>query len=289
MKKVSIVKGYERRENIRKSLELISDEIRRGIGNRRVIIKPNLVSTTVALAATHVDQIRGILDFLSGFYKERVIIAEAAAGDTLEGYRNFGFFELTEEYDVELIDLNREDFEYKTIGDKNNRPIPVRVSSLLLDRKNYLISAAKLKTHDTVVVTLSVKNMAMGAIHVRDKIKVHQGIKEINVNIAEIAELVWPDLAVIDGFEGMEGDGPVFGSPVFVGVAISSTDPLAADRVGCEIMGIDFQKVGYLYYCARKGLGEADLDKIMVTGNNLKGCIKAFRLHSTVEQQYRWR
>jgi uncharacterized protein (DUF362 family) len=288
MKRVSLIKGDDRRNNIRKSLELISDEIKRKIDNRPVIIKPNLVSTTVSLAATHVDQIRGILDFLSEFYKGTVIIAEAAAGNTLEGYRNFGYFELLNKYNVELIDLNMGPFEEITIRDKNNSPISVRVSSLLLDKRNFLISAAKLKTHDTVVVTLSIKNMAMGAIYVHDKMKVHQGIKQININIAELAELVWPDLVVIDGLEGMEGDGPTFGTPLVVGAALSSTDPLAADRIACEIMGVDFNRVGYLYYCSQKGLGEANLENITVIGTNMKECIKPFKLHSTVDKQYKW-
>ena len=82
------------------------------------------------------------------------------------------------------------------------------MSSPLLDRNNYLISAAKLKTQDTVVVTLSIKNMVMGSIYARDKIMVHQGYKYTNRNLAEMAGLVWPDLAVVDGLTGMEGNGP---------------------------------------------------------------------------------
>ncbi len=131
--------------------------------------------------------------------------------------------------------------------------------------------------------------MVMGSIFVRDKALVHQGTKQININIADIAERVWPDLAVIDGFRGMEGDGPIDGSPVFAEVAISSTDPLAADRVACEVMGVDFDKVGYLYYCSKSGFGEGDMQKIEVSGHSLKECIKPFRLHSMVEEQYKWR
>jgi uncharacterized protein (DUF362 family) len=86
-----------------------------------------------------------------------------------------------------MIDLNKGPFENIAIKDSENRVFPVRVSSLLLDRNNYLISAAKLKTHDTVVVTLSIKNMAMGNIFFDDKKMVHQGDKETNINIAEIA------------------------------------------------------------------------------------------------------
>ncbi len=289
MLRVSIIKGKSRRENIVKSLEQISDDIRRGVGDRQVVIKPNFVSTSIQLASSHIDQIRGILDFFKEFYKKRVIVAEAACGDTMDAFKNFGYHRLINEYDVELMDLNQGSYEPVSIRDSMRKPIHVRVSRLLLDEDNYLISAAKLKTHDTSVVTLSIKNMAMGSVLLFDKEKVHQGFKQTNLNIAKLAQLVWPDLSVIDGLVGMEGDGPTFGDPIHVGVAISSVDPLAADRVACEVMGIDIWKVGYLYYCSERGLGEMDLQRIDIVGEALRECVKPFRLHSTVKEQYRWR
>lgn len=289
MPAVSLIKGEDRRDNIKRSLEIISDEIKKGIGSRQVIIKPNFVSTSNPLASSHVDQIRGILDFLRDFYKGKVIIAEAACGDTMGAYKNFDYFSLRKEYDVKLIDLNKGPFEVITILDRGSRPIHIRVSSLLRDKANYLISAARLKTHDRVVVTLSIKNMAMGGIFSGDKVVVHQGIKQMNLNIAEVARHVWPDLAVIDGLTGMEGDGPTQGTPIHAGIAISGTDPLAADRVACEVMGVDFNKVGYLHYCFKNGFGEGDLEKIQALGYSLKECIRPFRLHSRVMEQYRWR
>jgi len=289
MPRISLTKGSNRRESIKNSLELISDEITQALRSRQVIIKPNFVSTSVQLASSHADQVRGILDFLRGFYMDRVIIAEAACGDTMEAYRNFGYLSLTREYDVELSDLNKGPFEVLSIRDREGRTKSIRVSSLLLDRDNYLISAAKLKTHDTVVVTLSIKNMVMGSIAAGDKVLVHQGMKQTNLNISGIAERIWPDLSVIDGFEGMEGDGPIHGSPVHTGVSISGTDPLAVDRVACEIMGVDFSKVGYLQYCFEKGLGEGELHRIEVLGLTVGECIRPFRLHRSVKEQYEWR
>jgi uncharacterized protein (DUF362 family) len=41
----------------------------------------------------------------------------------------------------------------------------------------------------------------------------------------------------------MEGNEPIHGNSVYVGVAISSADPLAADRVACQVMGLDFNKI----------------------------------------------
>ena len=288
MPKVSLIKGIDRRDIVKKSLILLSDDVKKSLIAKQVIIKPNFVSTSIPLAVSHIDQIRGILDALQKFYTDKVIIAEAACGDTVKAYRNFGYYDLLKEYDVELVDLNKGPFEKVSIKDRKGRTVQLRVASLLLDKDNYLISAARLKTHDTVVVTLSIKNMVMGCIYVKDKEQVHQGIKQINKNLAEIAEHVWPDLAVIDGFEGMEGNGPTQGSPIHVGVALSSIDSLAADMVACEIMGVDFNNVGYLNYCSDKGLGKF-LKNIEIVGEPLQECIKPFRLHSRVEEQYKWR
>jgi len=288
---VSLVKGEKRRDNIKKSLDIISDKIKKGLKAGYVIIKPNFVSTSLQLAASHADQIRGILDYFKEFYDDKIIVAEAASpftGGTSEGFENFGYYQLTKEYNIELRDLNEGPFEKIPILDKRGKTIYVRVSSLLLDRNNYLVSAAKLKTHDTVVVTLSIKNMIMGSIYAGDKGMVHQGYKYTNLNLSDIAGRVWPDLAVIDGLTGMEGNGPENGSPIDVGIAISSIDPLAADRVACDVMGVPVNKVGYLYYCSEKRLGEAESEKINVRGQDLKECIRPFRLHSMVEEQYTW-
>ena len=289
---ISLAKGKKRRDTVRRSLNLISHDIKKGLKPGKVIIKPNFVSTSLQLAASHVDQIRGILDCFREFYDEKIIIAEAASpftGGTREGFEKFGYHQLAEEYNVELIDLNEGPFEKVPILDKRGETIHVRVSGLLLDRNNYLVSAAKLKTHDTVVVTLSIKNMVMGSIYAVDKVMVHQGYKYTNLNLAEMAELVWPDVAVIDGLTGMEGNGPEYGTPIDAGIAISGTDPLAADSAACKVMGVNINKVGYLYYCSKKGLGESDLEKIDVRGENLNECIRPFRLHSTVEEQYKWK
>ena len=289
---VSLVKGQKIKDNIKESLDIISEDIKKGLKAGQVIIKPNFVSTSLQLAATHAEQIRGILDYFKEFYDKKITIAEAASpftGGTWEGFNNFAYHQLNEEYNVELLDLNEGPFEKIPILDINGKTIYVRVSSLLLDRNNYLISAAKLKTHDTVVVTLSIKNLVMGSIYAGDKVMMHQGYKYTNLNLAEIAGHVWPDLAVIDGLIGMEGNGPEHGTPIDVGIALSSVDPLAADRVGCELMGVDLNKVGYLYYCSVKGSGESGLDNIDVKGQDLGECIRPFRLHALVEEQYDWR
>jgi uncharacterized protein (DUF362 family) len=289
MSRVSLIKGDNRREIARRSLDLIADDIKRALGSRQPVIKPNFVSSTIQLASSHVDQMRGILDFFSGMYRGKIIIAEAACHDTQEAFKNFGYLRLLDEYPVELVDLNKSLSEVYSFIGRHNEILAVKLSRLLLDKGNYVISAAKLKTHDTVVVTLSIKNMAVGSIIGKDKKAVHQGIGQTNHIIAGLAERVRIDLAVIDGFKGMEGDGPTCGDPVHAGLGIASVDALAADRVTCEVMGVNFHDVGYLHYCAERGMGEAELDRITVLGERLGDCRRPFKLHRSADEQYAWR
>lgn len=263
--------------------------MRNSLQKRQIIIKPNFVSTSIQLASSHADQIRSILDFLADYYKDRLIIAEAACGDTMQAYRNFGYHDLVKEYNVELVDLNKGPFEEIFLGDNDRKKMCLRAASLLLDEGNYIISAAKIKTHDTVVVSLSVKNMGMGCIADEDRQRVHQGYARTNLNIARIAKQAWPDLAVIDGFVAMEGDGPSHGDPVDLDIAIASTDALSADRVACEIIGVDFDKVGYLHYCSEWRMGEGDLENIEVLGSKIDECNIPFKLHHAVNEQYQWK
>lgn len=286
---VSLIKGEERRELVRKALERIGPEIVREVGERQIVVKPNFVSTSIQLASTHVDQVKGILDFFKGITPRKIIIAESAAGDSGEAYKRFGYDALQKEFDVELVDLNQRPYRSISLGNGEGHQRTVRVSRLLLEEDTYLISAAKLKTHDAVVVTLSIKNAAMGGVLYPDKMKVHQGVSKTNRNIATLARYLWPDLAVIDGLEGMEGNGPISGKRIHVGVAIAGTDPLAVDRIGCEVMGVDFHKVGYLSHLQQVGAGEARLDEIHLIGSPLAFCVTPFRLHETVEEQYQWK
>jgi uncharacterized protein (DUF362 family) len=118
----------------------------------------------------------------------------------------------------------------------------------------------------------------------------HQSYPVINLNLALLAPLVAPQLAVIDGFEAMEGNGPTHGTPVPMRLALASTDALAADVVGAALMGFDVDEVGYLHYCKMMGLGSGDLAQIAIVGNTtLADCTRQFRPHDAIRRQRRWR
>jgi len=301
---VSVVNGSSRRQNVHDALAAIEDQIMPVLKTRkRVILKPNIVSTTNQLASTHVEALHGILDFLEPRFKGPVIVAESSAGFTTEGFDHFGYVKLASEHkplEVSLVDLNEEGkYRTHTILDADLHMVPVRLAARFLDPEAYVICSAMLKTHNTVVATLSIKNMCLGApLHNargesrrwNDKRLYHGGVRQTHVDIGLTAQKLsayW-GAAVLDGWEGMEGNGPGSGSLVSSRVAIASTDYVAADRVGIEVMGINPEWVGYLGYCARAGLGQDDLNQIKIRGAALAAVTRKYRLHDNIERELRW-
>ena len=301
--RVSLARGEERRKIVYESLKAIEEQIRPVLEQKKyVIIKPNNVSTRNPLAATNADALRGIIDFLEPYGKP-VMIAESSAGQTMVGYRNFGYTRLPAEYKklgVRLVDLNEEAlYEVIHVVDADLHPAPVRLAKRLLDPDAYIICSAILKTHNVTVATLSVKNMTLGApLHQapgetprwNDKRVYHGGVRQTHYDIMLTAQKMRPywGATVIDGFEGMEGNGPSSGTPIESRIAIASTDYIAADRVGVEAMGIDPSWVGCLNYCWQVGLGQYDLATIDVIGADLAAVKKEYVLHRDIERQLRW-
>jgi uncharacterized protein (DUF362 family) len=368
---VSLVKGEDRRKNVTQALLAVDREIAPALQRKKyVAIKVNNVTVNNQLAATHVDAIRGILDYLEPRFKGEVVIVESSMGDSMSAFEYYKYAQVIPEYkkfNIKLIDLNREaKYEVFPIIDNNIRPVPVRLAARLLDPDAYVISAAMLKTHDNVVATGTVKNMAMGAplrgaaegnsrgwsdkslMHAwgsgmgrggggrggampgrgaasqaggpppaggppafagapgaipgapqmgaapggRGGMQANRGARyhAMNYNLAVVAKKLstaW-GCGVIDGLEGMEGNGPIRGTAIKVGVALASPDLVAIDRVALDVMGIPAYAVGYLQYAGALGVGQYDISKIDIRGEKPEAVAKKFKLQDQVQQQLDW-
>jgi uncharacterized protein (DUF362 family) len=331
---IAVTQGNDRRENVLHALQLIGPTIDLA-RCRNIIIKPNLVSTVRQLAATHVDALRGLLDFIRQRYDGAITITEGAAlAPTMQGYERFGYNELVKPYDVQLVDLNGCETDPALIYDRRLRPITVRLARPVVD-SDFRISVSPSKTHNSVIVTLSIKNMVMGTlvnpslarlnsrsteamIHPTsllpgeresrlpqvmqlarmalpgrdhsDKMAMHQGCALINLNIARLAPLVLPHLAIIDGYEGMDGPGPNNGNAVDWHTAVAGLDAVAVDHLSSYLMGFDPARIGYLVYCRQMGLGVGDINQMEILGGlKLEDVRRAFRPHPDTQQQYAWR
>ncbi len=281
MKKVALVKGDDRKANIRQALELVSDDI--DLKGRRPVIKVNFVSTYLPLSATHPDAARAVVEFLRDRGEKDIAVAEGATlGTTSRGFREYGYLDLAKEYDLELIDLNEPDsWKMVFVMHPDMKPHPVKLAQTMVDPNNYIISVTCMKSHLQVGVTLTAKNVIMGAIMIMDKVRMHPteaGNRMLDYNLFTVMQHLHIDLGVLDGFEGMEGDGPLRGEPVDHRLALAGTDYLAVDRVGTEVMGADFDNIRYLNYLWDWGFGEGELSNIRVLGETIENCRKQYRM-----------
>lgn len=123
------------------------------------------------------------------------------------------------------------------------------------------VSVPKLKTNIYTGVTLGFKN-AMGSIPYALRERNHNYY--INKKLADLLYLFQPDLIVIDGIIGGEGNTPAPVDPVDTHVIISGTDPVETDKVGTRIMGIDPATIPLIVEAEKRGFGNPNTE---ITGD----------------------
>lgn len=315
---VALWHGEDRATNLRRVLAPVLAQIDWST-RRNVVIKPNLVIYDKPLACTHRDALEVVLQEVRTRYTGRLTIAEGGAVQaTTDAFAYHGYYELAKTYDARLYGLNVDQSIAAKVYTRWGKPIWLHLARTVVE-SDCRISLALPKTHDSVIVTLTLKNIIMGSlVHRRlalahnrfahrlnriiqilwhnnigwgnDKRAMHQGYQMININLARLAPLVWPHVSVLDGYVGMEGDGPVNGTAVPWDIALAGTDALAVDALAAHMMGYPPESIGYLSYCARiPGRGCADLDKLTITGNTTPATIaRTFQPHPDYEKQGQW-
>lgn len=299
MSKISFIKSDDRRYNIERCLSLIKSEITSGLKNaKRVVVKPNCVTDNVRLASTHAEALDAVLGFIKPYVKGQITLAEGVSvGDTLTAFKNFGYLDLQEKYDFSIVDLNTDDYETISMVDAKNKRWNGQIAKTILN-SDYIISVSPLKTHNTVIYTGAIENVATGSLirsvstfsktinkfkqsfglPKNNKALINQNSQAMNKNIAKIYEKLSVKLAVLDAFEAMEGEGPVNGHMIPAHYAIASSDPIAADWLACNLMGLSIKDIEYL------SLLGPDQDDNFVIGDDWEKNIIKFRLHSNFEK-----
>jgi uncharacterized protein (DUF362 family) len=167
-----------------------------------------------------------------------------------------------------FVDLNVDDVDRVPLKTRASR-----LKELYLPRTalgvDYLVSIPKIKTHHWAGVTLSLKNMfgiVPGSCYGWPKNVLHWA--GIDRAILDINAAARPDFAIVDGIMGMEGNGPIQGTPKSCGVLVLGSDPVAVDATCCRVMGLMPERVKYLS-AAGTLLGHLKADKIQQLGENI--------------------
>lgn len=147
--------------------------------------------------------------------------------------------------------------------------LKISVAALQAD---VVINLPKFKAHRQMLMTLAVKNM-FGCVPGRRKAWLHMAVRNDLRRFArmlvEAYVAVRPALTIVDGIIGMEGDGPVSGSPKHMGLVMAGTDGVAIDRVGCELAGLPWERLHTLIAAREAGIGETDLSRIAIAGRTI--------------------
>jgi uncharacterized protein (DUF362 family) len=246
---VSIVRAPVYDQRIYATIRRMVEEHRLEVRGRHVVIKPNLVEFEPDCSInTHPLLVHAAFEAFRGMGAASVRIAEGPGHrrNTLDLAEAAGYFKILPRFEDVFVDLNLDDV---------TRVRPTRqfsqLGALYLPNTalgaDLLVSMPKMKTHHWVGATLAMKNLfgvVPGGIYGWPKNVLHWA--GINESIADLHAAFPRQFAIVDGIVGMEGNGPIQGTPKRVGVLVAGSDRVAVDATCCRIMRIEPFKVGYL-------------------------------------------
>ncbi|HMC11053.1 MAG TPA: DUF362 domain-containing protein [Pirellulaceae bacterium] len=253
-----------------------SDSIR----GKRVLLKPNMVEpiresphmTThpaVVLAAAEVFRGWGAIVNVGegpGHLRDTdLALVESGVGEALDSAR------------LPFADLNYQEVAWTPNGGKKSKlqgfffPQAVAEADLI-------VSLPKVKTHHWVGVTASMKNLygtIPGCKYGWPKNVLHySGIPE---TVFDINASLPRTIAIVDGIDCMEGDGPIMGTAKRMGLVLVGTCPAAVDATVCRLMDIDPWAVPYLAFAADR-LGPIDERHITQRGEAWQPLVSPFAI-----------
>lgn len=266
---VSIVKiKYDLDQSVEEALHLINDL--QVDGSSKILIKPNIMSASYYYLAqtTNPKTVSAVINYLikKGAKKENIIIAGQCLYGTIEdALRKTGFGSLCKKLGIKFVDLSKSKFV-----EKEFEGFKVKIAKEIFDN-DLIINIPVLKTHLLFGISGAFENMSR-VIAPKDLMKMEQLAKErkvdLNESIAKLHKILPKYVTVGDGTIGMEGNGPLNGAPAFLNYILASKDPVAHDRVFQEL-GLFVRNAKYLDIANKFGLGENNIKKIEVVGNEL--------------------
>ena len=274
---VAVVKGEDPVNMTVEALEMIgaSEAFRT---DERILVKPNYIDASHPSTGVTTDArvVEGIIKFLEENSLGNIMIGEGSGmANTMRAFKVAGIDEVARRWEVDLIDLNDDEYVVAEV------PSPLALKTVRIAKtalNSAIISVPKLKLHRMAGVTLSLKNL-MGVVSPKGQIH-----RSLGKKIADLASLVKPRLAVIDGIIGGEGH-ELAGRPVEMNLVIAGLDPVAVDTVGAAVMEVNPERVEHIILAAKKELGVCNLNKIKVVGEpieKVKKKIQTFLLVKTI-------
>ncbi len=218
----------------------------------RIGIKPNLVAPTEPSqgATTHPEIVAGILEYLQEHGFGNLVMLEGSwVGDkTEDAARLCGYYDLAEKYQVEFLDLQKDDWE---VFDCAGLDLKVCEEAIRLD---FLINVPVMKGHCQTKITCALKNMK-GLLPNVEKRRFHA--MGLHKPIAHLSAGIRQDFVVVDNICG-DWDFEDGGNPVVLNRIMAAADPVLCDAYVCHLMGYEVEQVPYITMADELGVGLSD-------------------------------
>lgn len=266
-KAVILRAGEDVESTIRKSINLLG-----GLNVKRddlVVIKPNVCypKNVENMIITDPRVLEAVINIVKKKTKNVMVVeSDSISGTADSRVTKSGVMDLIKQCDVEFLNLSEDLVEEHEVAGFTLQ-IPKTVT-----KADFLINVAKLKTNDMVFLSIAMKNM-FGALANKRKRKLHDQLAEV---LVFLNRTIRQDLIVVDGIVGMEGLGPIQGSPVNLGLIISGLNSVTVDAVCCHIMGFNPYAVETLWRAYKAGVGQIDIGRIQVLGENVNNVKRRF-------------
>ncbi|NQT15166.1 MAG: DUF362 domain-containing protein [Planctomycetes bacterium] len=250
---VAVVKAHDydaRLEPIiRDGLDAIGFDAR-CVKGKSILLKPNLVEPRAETphVNTHPAVVRALAEVFRRWDAREVFVAEGQGHcrDWRLVLEASGLGPVLEEAQIEYVDLNHDDV-FATPNRLRFTDLAEFYLPKSLRRADLVVSVAKMKTHHWAGATLSMKNL-FGVLpsiaYGWPKNVLHAA--GIPRSILDITATVRPHLALIDGIVGMEGDGPIMGTPKRANLLVLGANLPAVDATAVRLMGLDPWRIPYL-------------------------------------------
>lgn len=230
------------------------------VKGRRVLLKPNMVEPNrdCPHMTTHPAMILAAAEVFRG-WGSYVTIGEGPGHvrDTEMALVESGVAEALDSLKLPFADLN-----YDEVAWQPNLGKASRLEGFYFPRAvvqaDLVVSMPKMKTHHWVGVTAAMKNLYGTIPGIKygwpKNVLHHKGIPE---TVFDINASLSKTIAIVDGIDCMEGDGPIMGTMKPMGLVVVGTSPIAVDATICRLMDVDPRQVPYLHLAADR-LGPLD-------------------------------
>jgi uncharacterized protein (DUF362 family) len=250
------------------------------VAGKSVLLKPNMVEfDPSSVINTDPRLVAATVAVMKRMGARSVTVAEGPGHrrDTQYIVAKSGLRDLLRDVDAPFVDLNIAALTRVPIRSNWTQLGELWLPSDVVDA-DIVVSMPKMKTHHWGGVTLSLKNMfgtMPGRIYGWPKNVLH--FAGLHDSILDVASTVHPDIAIVDGIVGMEGDGPIKGTPIMAGHLVFGRDPVAVDATAARLMGIDPARVDYIADAGRF-LGQARPELITQVGEDPDRSATPFKL-----------